>query len=1054
MSELAKAYVPVDAEAAVTTKWDAANAFHAAPVDGGVAAGESYSIVIPPPNVTAALHLGHALNNTLQDVLIRFNRMLGKATMWMPGTDHAGIATQTVVEKRLLSEGIKRLEMGRDAFVAKTQEWKDEYETTILEQLKAMGASCDWDRTRFTMDDMCATAVRHAFFELFDDGLIYRGKRLVNWDPATRTALADDEVEMEDVDGHMWYLKYPLADGSGHVTVATTRPETMLGDTAVAVNPDDPQAEAVLGKDIVLPIVGRTIPIVADDYVVMADPESSDAKAQMASGFLKVTPAHDPNDWDIGLRHELPVINVMGPDGAISDLYGWDDVSDEARQFVGMSREDARTAIVAWFDDNNLLAEVRDYSHSVGHSYRSHVPIEPWLSDQWYVAVTDDRLRGSALRAQPADQVPELPEGVADRATDRAGDGGLRFYPDRYARTYHSWHANIRDWCISRQLWWGHQIPVWMRLVEEADAPAQVVEALERVGIDEAVRIESEWTERGASHFARRTTPTEIEEAICIPPDSTLRRSDAPNATGEDELVGLAEAAGYHRDPDVLDTWFSSGLWPLSTMGWPHNEDFPETVGLLDTFNPTSVLITAREIITLWVSRMVMFNRYFLDGQLPFTDVFIHAMIQDGHGQKMSKSLGNGVDPRDIIFSHGADAMRYSLVQMTTDTQDVRMPVDMVCPHTNESFTPEYITTPAGHVVAAPIQTSPSDPSKKMVSLYGAAMGEAEPTDEIPLARNTSPKFDIGRNFSNKVWNATRFALGRLDGKDNTGRVVDLANARFADRWIIARLHQTVDALETALANYHFNEVANTLYDFIWRDVCDRYLEAVKPTIDDDADQQVVLGVVLDAVLRILHPVCPFVTETLWPHVSQVRTGELGVAELPPSELLATAAWPKVDASAADDAIIAEFERADALAAAIRTVRSDQKVKPQRMITMHIPAALSPLLATADGYIESLANIALVEIGDGPAGASPLVFEGKQVALSDMVDAADTGAEIERLTKKAGELEGQIGGLKGRLGNAGYVDNAPAHLVEETRAQLAAAEADLEATQAALAALT
>jgi len=1051
MSELAKAYVPVDAEAAVTAKWDAANAFHAEPAEAGT---DTYSVVIPPPNVTAALHLGHALNNTLQDVLVRYNRMLGKPTMWMPGTDHAGIATQTVVEKRLLNDGIKRLEMGREAFVEKTQEWKEEYEATILEQLKAMGASCDWDRTRFTMDDMCATAVRHAFFKLFDDGLIYRGKRLVNWDPATRTALSDDEVEMEDVDGHMWYLDYPLEDGSGHVTVATTRPETMLGDTAVAVNPDDPQAEAMLGKYVVLPIVGRRIPIVGDDYVVMADPESSDAKAQMASGFLKVTPAHDPNDWDIGLRHELPVINVMGPDGAISDQYGWDDVSDEARAFVGLSREDARTAIVEWFDGNGLLREVRDHPHSVGHSYRSHVPIEPWLSDQWYVAVTDDRLRGSALRAQPADQVADLPAGVSERSPESPGDGGLRFYPDRYARTYFSWHDNIRDWCISRQLWWGHQIPVWMRLIEEADAPAEVVEALERVGIDEAVRVDSAWNTMGAAHYARRTTTTEIEEAICIPPDATLRRSEAANATSEAELVAAAEAAGYTRDPDVLDTWFSSALWPMSTMGWPHSEDFPETQGLLETYNPTSVLSTAREIITLWVSRMVMFNRYFLDGQLPFKDVFIHAMVQDGHGQKMSKSLGNGVDPRDIVYSHGADAMRYTLVQMTTDTQDVRMPVDMVCPHTNEPFTPEYITTSAGHTVAAPVQNSPSGPDKKMVSAYGIATGTATPTDDMPVARNTSSKFDIGRNFSNKVWNATRFALGRLEGKDNTGRLVQLGDTRFADRWIIARLQETVASLEHAFATYHFNEVANTLYDFIWRDVCDRYLEAIKGTIDDDPNQQVVLGAVLDAVLRILAPVCPFVTETLWPHVSQVRTGDVAALTLPSSDLLATAAWPIVSPTAADATVIAEFERADALVAAIRVVRSEQQVKPRRMITMHVPMPLSPLLAISDGYVESLAGVALVEIGDGPEGSSPLVFEGKQVSLSDMVDAADAGAEIERLTKKANELRGQIGGLNGRLSNKGYVDNAPAHLVDETRAQLAATEADLAATEAALAVLS
>ena len=403
-AELPKAYNPSSVEGEINKRWRDA-AMGAAP--SKVAPGDPrYSIVIPPPNVTAALHLGHALNNTLQDVMIRYHRMRGDDTLWMPGTDHAGIATQTVVEKRLLADGIRRVDMGREAFVSKTQEWKDEYEAIIIEQLEAMGASCDWDRTRFTMDDMCATAVRYAFYKFFADGLIYRGKRLVNWDPATQTALSDDEVEMEDVDGHMWYLQYPLADGSGHVTVATTRPETMLGDTAVAINPNDPRAETLRGKEVRLPIVDRVIPIVEDDYVVMADPESSDAKAQYASGFLKVTPAHDPNDWDIGVRHDLPVVNILGPDGSISADHGWEDVSDEARQFVGMTREDARAAIVAWFDANGLLEATRAYNHSVGHSYRSHVPIEPWLSDQWFVAVTDDRLRGSASqgpepRAEP-----------------------------------------------------------------------------------------------------------------------------------------------------------------------------------------------------------------------------------------------------------------------------------------------------------------------------------------------------------------------------------------------------------------------------------------------------------------------------------------------------------------------------------------------------------------------------------------------------------------------------------------------------------------------------
>ncbi len=1053
LDELPKTYEPATAESAVTQRWsDAKMAAAPSIVDPG---SNSYSIVIPPPNVTAALHLGHALNNTLQDVLVRYHRMLGDATLWMPGTDHAGIATQTVVEKRLLTQDIKRLDMGRDAFIAKTQEWKDEYEAIIIEQLLAMGASCDWDRTRFTMDEMCATAVRHAFFKLFQDGLIYRGKRLVNWDPATRTALSDDEVEMEEVAGHMWYLKYPLEDGSGHVTVATTRPETMLGDTAVGINPNDPRAAELSGKHVRLPIVDRLIPIVEDDYVVMADPESDEVKAQYASGFLKVTPAHDANDWDIGLRHDLDVINVLGPDGAISSEYGWDDVSEEAQQFVGMSREDARAAIVSWFDGHDLLAEIRDYTHSVGHSYRSHVPIEPWLSDQWFVAVTDDRLRGAALRAQSANQTSDLPEDVKPRS-EAPGDGELNFFPPRYAKTYQQWHEGIRDWCISRQLWWGHQIPVWTRTIALSEASAGVAATLEGAAVDEPRTVESRWVDAGAAHQVRKVTESELEEAVCVPPDATLgrlQRSDASH--DENGLVEALEAEGFSRDPDVLDTWFSSGLWPMSTMGWPWPEDYPETVGLLSSYNPTSVLMTAREIITLWVSRMTMFNRYFMDGDVPFTDVFIHAMIQDGHGQKMSKSLGNGVDPRDIIHSHGADAMRFTLVQMTTDTQDVRMPVDMVCPYTGESFGPEFITTAAGHVVAAPIQKSPSDPDKEMVSAYGVAVGEVEATSEAPLARNTSAKFDQGRNFANKVWNATRFALGRIDSKIPLDAPINLDKAAFADRWIVARLSQTLSVMDKALSEYQFNLYADTLYDFIWRDVCDRYLEAVKPTIDGNPEQQAVLGAVLDAVLRVLHPACPFITETLWPSVSSVRLGDIHGVQLPPSDLVATAAWPTVNETAVDLGVIETFDRADNLIGAIRKVRSERNVKPKQMVVLHAPPRVQELIAASGGAIETLAGVSEVlgEADERPPGASAIAFEGAEVLISGLVDELDLDAEQTRLEKIIEAKASQIENFEKRLANPGYVNNAKPELVEETRQQLAAAKQDMAAAQSALSAL-
>ena len=1069
--ELAKVYVPADTEKLVSEKWAESDAFHAEPTTD--TSTPSYSVVIPPPNVTAALHLGHALNNTLQDVLVRYNRMRGANTMWVPGTDHAGIATQTVVEKRLLQQGTKRLDMGREAFIEKTQEWKDEYEAVILGQLSEMGASCDYDRVRFTMDEMCATAVRHAFYIMFKDGLIYRGKRLVNWDPATGTALADDEVEMEDVAGHMWYLRYPLEDGSGHVTVATTRPETMFGDTAVAVNPNHPRAGELRGKNVLLPIVGRVIPIIEDDYVVIGDPESSDAKAQMSSGFLKVTPAHDPNDWEIGLRHDLEAINVMAHDASISDQYGWEEISVEARSFIGLSREDARAAVVSWFDQNDLLEKVVDYKHSVGHSYRSHVPVEPWLSDQWYVKASDDRMAGSALRAQQAEQATT--RSAQHQPGNTNGDGELRFIPERYARTYQQWHEGIRDWCISRQVWWGHQIPVWNRTVphtpgqdaQPADndsghsVNAAVIASLAAVEQGATVSVsDSAWSAAGGVHTARQATDDEIIESVCVPTDSTLRRLDrADSSMDETALVAALEADGYVRDQDVLDTWFSSALWPMSTMGWPYPEDFPETTGngtdLLATFNPTSLLSTAREIITLWVSRMVMVNRYFLDGQLPFTDVFIHAMVQDGHGQKMSKSLGNGVDPRDIIFSHGADAMRFTLTQMTTDTQDVRMPVDMVCAYTGDSFTPKFITTKAGYQVAAPSQACPVDPSKMMASAYGVAVGAVEIADDLPLARNTSSKFDAGRNFSNKVWNAVRFALGRLDDATASTEPVDPTSVRFIDQWILSRLASTIAELEKAVETYHFNVYADTLYHFIWNDVCDRYLEAIKPTIDDDAAQQAVLGAILDASLRLMHPVCPFITETLWPHVSQARTGEVTGLELPASELLVSAAWPVADPSLIDNSVVRDFDRAFDLTTKIRTIRAKQNVKPKQRITMHAPSQILELIEATGGLVETLAGIDYVHHSDDglPAVSSPFAFEGCQINLSDLTEEVDIDTARERIETAIAQKEKQIAGFTGKLSNEGYVKGAPEHLVQETRDLLAATENDLEIARAALASL-
>jgi valyl-tRNA synthetase len=1005
----------------VSARWRSSRAFHARATGGG----EPYAVFIPPPNVTAALHLGHALNNTLQDILVRAHRMMGRNTLWMPGTDHAGIATQTVVEKRLLLQGKRRVDFTRDAFVAKVQEWKDEYEATILAQLEAMGCSCDYERTRFTMDPVCAAAVREAFFLLFRDGLIYRGHRLVNWDPASQTALADDEIEMEEVRGHMWYLRYPLEDGSGHVTVATTRPETMLGDTAVAINPRDPRAKALRGKRVRLPIVGRLVPIVEDDFVVLpaaiakevgGDPE--DPKAAFASGFLKVTPAHDPNDWEIGQRHGLAVVNVLAPDGTISDRHGWEDVSEEARPFVGLPREVARERVVAWFKAHGLLEQVRDYTHSVGHSYRSHVPIEPYLSEQWYVRVTDDRLRGAALRAMAPDQRRGK---VSDEAA-RPGDGELRFYPERYARTFELWHENIRDWCISRQLWWGHRIPVWSGTPTAPDWSARR-DAWTRAG-----RIAAVEGSDGAAH-------------VCV------------RSAGDAEAVAWLEGQGLVQDPDVLDTWFSSALWPLSTLGWPD----PAAVGLepelLDTFNPSDVLCTAREIITLWVSRMVMFNRYFHRDRLPFRDVCIHAMIQDGFGQKMSKSLGNGVDPRDIIESHGADAMRFTLCAMATDTQDVRMPVDLVDPHSGETFAPRMITTPAGHIVADPIQVSPRDPSKRMVSGFGAATGAATPSAETPLARNTSSKFDHGRNFCNKLWNATRFALKALS--NGTGDPVEVAGLPLADRWILARLHRTQHALEDALGRYRFSEYADALYDFVWRDFCDWYLEAIKPTVEGDPRQRRVLRTVLDAMLRLLHPVCPFITETLWPAVRATGPAGLPRIELPDAELLVRAPWPSIPCSVEDKEGAALFGRIQELVGLVRTKRGERQVQPKRKIRLAAPPEVLGLIEAGEGVVQQLAGLAGIETLTTARGpdAVAFAFEGREVVLFGLVDAVDAEAERARLHRRIEERERQIAGFRAKLGNPGYVSKAKPELVEETRRKLEEAEADCAAARRLLEAL-
>lgn len=1055
--ELSRKYDPAVAESSVNEKWHAAHAFHAEPD----VPGAPYSIVIPPPNVTSALHMGHALNNTLQDILIRWRRMEGRNTLWMPGTDHAGIATQTVVEKRVLAEeGKRRTDYGRDAFVAKIQAWKDEYEERITDQLKAMGCSCDWDRQRFTMDPVCTRAVREAFFRLFKAGLIYRGKRLVNWDPATQTALADDEVEMRQIDGHFWYLKYPLVEERNgpagplrHVIVATTRPETMLGDTAVAVHPKDPRATALRGAKVRLPIVNRIIPVIEDEYVVLPDPQSSDDKARYSSGFLKITPAHDPNDWEVWRRHEkqipLGAINVLSPDGTISKDHGWpaeefeSGQAEEVECLLGLTREDACAAVVEWFKKHDLLEQVKPYQHAVGHSYRSHVPIEPYLSDQWYVAVTDDRLAGAALRAMAGnprttgDDAP--PRDDTERTEEgRRWEGKLRFFPERYAKTYQDWHENIRDWCISRQLWWGHRIPVWSKeVLEPKSATPSLLTLTARLDQHPAAEIRGHGLVTRSAIDVHRLAETKFSEPyqlfVCLQED-------------DPDLTSRIESEGFDRDPDVLDTWFSSALWPISTMGWPNETDNR----VLEKWNPSHTLCTAREIITLWISRMVMFN-LFLRDCLPFTDVFIHAMIQDGHGQKMSKSLGNGVDPFDIIHSHGADAMRFTLASMTTQTQDVRLPVDLICPYTGVTFTPRFTTDRAGHHVADPIQSCPSNSRKKMVSSYGAIVGQATPSDELPLARNTSEKFDLGRNFANKLWNAVRFALGHLD--------VDIhgdGELSLADRWILSRLTATTRTTTDSLAAYEFKHYADGLYDFIWRDFCDWYIEALKPTIQDSPMQRRVLAVVLDVTLRLLHPVMPYITEVLWERLNELAAERtLDGIEIPPHALLVHAQWPKLSAARQDPQAEADFAHIQEVVTAIRQIRTTYKVAPRETIASSAKASRSMVDATRPhaSLIRALTNASAFEIGTdtvAPEDAVTSVVNNCEIYVHGLVNHEE---EQQRLSKRLAQVQNDMGSLQKRLRNKGYTEKAPSHLVEETRSQLDAAEKEARALEQQLAAL-
>ena len=851
--------------AAVETKWyeywEQENLFHAEPDDGG----QSFSIVIPPPNVTGQLHMGHALDNTLQDILIRWKRMQGYNTLWMPGTDHAGIATQIKVEEMLQKEeGLSRHDLGREEFIRRVWDWKAQYGARISNQLRSLGASCDWQRERFTMDEGCSQAVREVFVSLYEKGLIYQGHRITNWCPRCHTALSDIEVEHEEKQGQLYHVRYPVEGREGEfVTVATTRPETILGDTGVAVHPDDNRYRSYIGAYLLLPLVNRRIPVVADEYV---DPS-------FGTGAVKVTPAHDPNDFDMGLRHKLPQMVVISPDGTMTADTG---------KYAGMDRYQCRQALLSDLAADGFLVRTDEHDHSVGHCQRCATVVEPLVSKQWFVKM--------GPLTQPS--------------IEAVTSGRTQFVPERFTKIYVNWLENIRDWCISRQIWWGHRIPAW-------------------------------YCDCGETIVSR------VDVAACPACGGSVR-----------------------QDPDVLDTWFSSALWPFSTMGWP------EKTKLLDRFYPTSVLVTGYDIIFFWVARMITMGLEF-QGDIPFRHVFIHGLVRDSQGRKMSKSLGNGIDPLDVIEKYGADTLRFTLVTGNTPGNDMRFYWERV---------------------------------------------------------------ESSRNFANKIWNASRFVLMNLEGFDASQQPA-YADLTLADRWILSRYNQTISDVTRNLDNFELGEAARLVYEFIWNEYCDWYIELAKSRLynKDDAraraTAQYVLWRVLAGTLELLHPFMPFITEEVWqalPHKGRS---------------IMTALWPSVRPEWADDP--AEQQMAAIMEAikAVRNMRAEVNVPPGRKSAVLLSIASPDMAAVVrqyDGYFKSLAAaeevVILGSAESKPDNAMTAVVSGMEIYLP-LKGLIDVNRETARLTKEWEALEKEIVRIAGKLNNPGFMAKAPAEVVAKERAR-------------------
>ena len=979
-----KGYDPQRVEDQMYQLWLDGGYFHHEPTTPGD--GNDYCIMIPLPNVTGALHLGHALNHTCQDVMTRWARMRGLTTLWMPGTDHAGIATQSVVERRLFeNEGKTRHDLGREALVRRIWDWKDEYEQRILSQMKLLGNSCDWARTRFTLDEVCTRAVRHTFFRMFRDGLIYRGERLVNWDTQLQTAVADDEVYHETVQSHLWHIRYPIAgrsatgpdarEGRDYLVVATTRPETMLGDTAVAVHPDDPRYKDLIGGACVLPLMEREIPVIGDPILV---------KMEFGSGCVKVTPAHDPNDYDCGVRNGLEMVNILTPEGQINANGG---------RFEGLDRQIARREVVASLEAAGLIEKIEPYEHDVGHSDRSKTAIEPYLSDQWFVQM-GDREGGVAL----ADGT--VASGLAQAAMDAVTDGRVRFFPERYAKTYLDWLGEKRDWCIGRQLWWGHRVPIWYATGCDESAL--------RAAFGDRDDVVYKYDEDG-------------ERWMICPREGDVSADALPGAKIE-------------QDEDVLDTWFSSALWPYSTLGWP------DQTAELSYWYPGSVLITTRDIITLWVARMVMTGLYNV-GDIPFHHVYVHPKILDGDGQTMSKSKGNGVDPVEIIERSGADATRFSIAYMTTETQDVRMPVAYICPHCEHLLPqkPEHRTERQLECPECKKRYQPSSP-----------MFDPDPNEPIGIV--TSERFEVGRNFCNKLWQvATGLVLPNLDGY--APQPLDATALELPDRWILSRLTGCIERVTTELSEYHYAESVIHIYRFFWNDFCDWYAEMCKPRLRSDGTgkqaAQQVLAWVLDQILRLLHPYVPFITEALWQQLNEAAA-ERGIAE-PAGQgpVVTVAAWPTPTPAWRDEAIEAAIEKLQGVIRAVRDIRArvndirsqegqpSVRTLPQAVIKTD-PATADPLAQHAE-FVKLLATCDAIDVGPDrqrPAGSAAQVIDATTEVYVPLGDLIDLARERDRLGGEIDKIDQQIKGIEGKLANEKFTSRAPADVVQRERDRL------------------